>query len=140
MRKQFRFIRWFTQVRSIYNMVHKLCDTWFCYYKVLACSPRFTHNDHNTSQLILMSQVEKQWTLVNLYASVDRGSLFDKQAKKLLEEFIKLQFKDCVVENRKHACLDKVRDFLTLPNLQILCLDEWRFDMQEAYGFCFNQV
>ena len=40
---------------------------------------------------------------------------------------------DFVVENNKRACLVKVRDYSTLPNVRMLCFDEGFEDFDIRY-------
>ncbi|KAL4563118.1 hypothetical protein LXL04_027151 [Taraxacum kok-saghyz] len=69
------------------------------------------------------------------YASVVSGNLKPhSQPKEKVEEVVlELMSGDFVVTNRLTACYGKARDFPTLPNLKLLCMDEGFDEVELRY-------
>ena len=143
MGKQFGFVR-FSNVRSFDQMINCLCEVWFRTYKMFASSPRFKKKE-DTNRLkkkielkISQNPVYNSQVLspLNSYASIVKGTHVANASKAHIEEIIDLSYGDFIVEKYNRACLVKARDFHTLPNLCMLCLDEGfeDFDMKYVGG------
>ncbi|KAL4565601.1 hypothetical protein LXL04_029703 [Taraxacum kok-saghyz] len=144
MGKRFGFIR-FAGIRSDQEIIEKLNDTWFGYYKLFASVPTYPKQDNAKPKAvhgvkpkpkmpIMKSLVEKRNGDGFSYASVVSGNLksHSQPKEKVKEVVLELMSGDFVVTNRLTACYGKVRDFLTLPNLRLLCMDEG-FDEVELW-------
>lgn len=70
------------------------------------------------------SLVEKHVSLNNSYASVVRGHKAEKFTNDNADTIIDVESGDFITDSKKLACLVKARDFITLPNLGMLCHDE----------------
>lgn len=75
---------------------------------------------------------------VKSYANAVRGPVNYIVNIKEVEEITELTYGDFIVEKRQRACPVKARDFSTLPNLRVLCLDEGfeNFEMRYVGGLC----
>ncbi|KAL4557075.1 hypothetical protein LXL04_035245 [Taraxacum kok-saghyz] len=56
-----------------------------------------------------------------------------KQQEAKEEPILEIKAGDFVVTEKKCACYGKARDFLTLPNLRMLCMDEWFDEVEVRY-------
>lgn len=122
--KRFGFIR-FVGVADIDRMIISLCDVWFGYYKMFFSTPRVSNSDKPSPTIFhTASKMEKIVTLKHSYVSVVRGTPTITPVNDKVDEIIHISFGDFTVEKRKRACFVKARDFLTLPNLRMLCFDE----------------
>lgn len=72
----------------------------------------------------LSAKVDKFVSPPHFYANVVTCALKDKLVFDKVDDIIYLTSGDLIVEKSKRACLVKARDFLTLPNLWMLCFDE----------------
>lgn len=130
--KRFGFIR-FVEVSDSELMIKNLRQIWFGYYKLFASFPRIS----NPSNLKIKGgnsrvHVEKHAGSLLSYASVVKG-IGDNTILQNKDESIQISAGDFIVEKRKRACLIKGRDFLTLPNLRMLCFDEGFEDFDIRY-------
>ncbi|CAI9294632.1 unnamed protein product [Lactuca saligna] len=109
MGRRFGFVR-FSNVRNEDRMIKCLCE-----------------------KLLYNSQVSSS---INSYASIVKGTGVVNGSKAQIQEVIELSFGDFIVKKYKKVCLVKARDFLTLPNLHMLSLDEGfeDFDMKFVGG------
>ncbi|CAI9293191.1 unnamed protein product [Lactuca saligna] len=78
-------------------------------------------------------RVEKVASPTLSYANVVRCSSNVKCDKPHMDEVLVLQSDDYIVEKRKRACLVKVRDFITLPNIRLLCYGKGFVDFDVRY-------
>ncbi|KAL4586055.1 hypothetical protein LXL04_010686 [Taraxacum kok-saghyz] len=134
MGKRFGFVR-FVEVRDEQVVLQQLNDTWFGFYKLFASTPRFSKGNYNQKSTMhvktktqiptVKSKVERRHVGGNSYASIVRGGADSKQQPSMhVEDVIDLPSGDFVVIEKKRACFGRARDFLTLPNLRLLCMDE----------------
>ncbi|CAI9283438.1 unnamed protein product [Lactuca saligna] len=137
--KRFGFVR-FSNVRSEDRMIKCLCEVWFGTYKMFASSPQFKKEDINPLQkkidlkssgkIVHNSQVSSS---LNSYASIVKGTGVVNGNNEQIQEVIELSSGDFIVERYDRACLVKAIDFLILPNLRMLCLDEGFEDFNMKY-------
>ncbi|CAI9292934.1 unnamed protein product [Lactuca saligna] len=123
--KRFGFVR-FMDVTDTDRMIRELCNIWFGYHKLFAAVPRLSkksksHAPHATegNSRVNENSVGNSVTYANVVKGV--GGKFIPNKK---DEVIQVSAGDFIVEKTNRACLIKGRDFLTLPNLQMLCYDE----------------
>ncbi|CAI9260933.1 unnamed protein product [Lactuca saligna] len=121
--KRFGFIR-FCRVLDCDSLIIQLREVWFGSYKLFASLPHSLANNSQTSQPIIFSTAVQSDDWVKSYANVVRGSLHDTKNSKNTGEIIELTPGDFIVEKKQTTCLIKARDFSTLPNLRVLCMDE----------------
>ncbi|CAI9301814.1 unnamed protein product [Lactuca saligna] len=101
--KRFVFIR-FADVNDPDRMIRDLCGIWFGYHKLFAAVPGFSKNSKPHAP----------------HATEGNSR-------------VKEQNGDFIVEKRHRACFIRGRDFLTLPNLRMLCYDEGFEDFDICY-------
>ncbi|CAI9265570.1 unnamed protein product [Lactuca saligna] len=124
-------------------MIKQLCDVWFGTYKLFASSPRFQKEGTKQPKKQIVSKIVDHPihtfhvpSPVKSYISIVKGTALENCSKTQMEEIIDLSSRDFVMEKGKCACLVKAIDFLTLPNLYMLCLEErfQDFDMKYVDG------
>lgn len=121
-------------MRDIDNMIKKLYDVWFGYYNLFASTPRFSKPKKPSPRICPMqSKVEKIVSTQNSYASIFRGVPKDKIVNETADDIIYLSSMEFIVEKRNRACFVKAKDYLTLPNLWMLCFDEVFKDFDIRY-------
>ncbi|KAL4563688.1 hypothetical protein LXL04_027733 [Taraxacum kok-saghyz] len=136
MGKRFGFVR-FVDVKGDQLIVDQLNEVWFGYYKLFASIPRYpkdtvkkNRTTHETQMPSTMHKVKSTVEKINhkgtSYASVLSGKQNEQSPHITKKEVavLELQSGDFVVDNGAKACLAKARDFATLPNLRLLCMDE----------------
>ncbi|KAL4582237.1 hypothetical protein LXL04_006781 [Taraxacum kok-saghyz] len=150
MGKRFGFVR-FEEVKNEQGILDQLNETWFGFYKLFASTPRFSKGQpvqKNAMQVrrtvhapTVKSTVERRTDLGNSYANVLRGGSVPKQQPPMqthqqppqpteqVEEILDLQSGDFAITDNSRACFGKARDFPTLPNLRLLCMDEGFVDV-----------
>ncbi|KAL4565680.1 hypothetical protein LXL04_029783 [Taraxacum kok-saghyz] len=155
MGKRFGFVR-FVEVRDEQGILDQLNETWFGFYKLFASTPRFLKGQpvqKNSMQVrrtvhapTVKSTVERRTDLGNSYANVLRGGSVPKQQPPMqthqqppqpteqVEEILDLQSGDFVIIDNNRACFGKTRDFPTLPNLRLLCMDEGFVEVDLRYA------
>ena len=149
--KRFGFVR-FVDIKNDQEILQQLNDTWFGYYKLFASVPRFPKQPHKPRVVqaakpipnmqnmkptlnTLKSTVEKRNDAGNSYASVVSGKAnsHSQPIHETEEVVLELLSGDFVVDNRMLACYGKARDFPTLPNLRLLCMDEGFEEVELRY-------
>ncbi|CAI9289609.1 unnamed protein product [Lactuca saligna] len=101
---------------------------------MFASLPRFSKPEIPTlMNRSLPTEVDRFVSPPNSYSNVVTSALKDKLGFDKVDDIIHITSWDFIVEISKHACLVKARDFLTLPNLWMLCFDEGFEDFDIRY-------
>ncbi|KAL4569159.1 hypothetical protein LXL04_024790 [Taraxacum kok-saghyz] len=140
--KRFGFVR-FVEVENVQRILGQLNDTWFGFYKLFAAVPRYPQGSKpvpkNTQQpapvQVMKSKIHKPGESFS-YANVVRGQQTVKEVKRdasKSEKVLDLSSGDFIITENNTACYGKARDFLTLPNLRLLCMDEGFEEIELRY-------
>ncbi|KAL4574379.1 hypothetical protein LXL04_021208 [Taraxacum kok-saghyz] len=155
--KRFGFVR-YVDVPDDQKIVAQMNDIWFGYYKLFASLPRYSKPDGRNPRMVhdkqprkpsvvhvkqprpimykVKSTVEKRHGDSMSYANVLSGKPSGTSKVKDVVD-MELQSGDFVITDGSSACLAKARDFLTLPNLRLLCMDEGFEDVDlDISGTC----
>ncbi|KAL4574367.1 hypothetical protein LXL04_021196 [Taraxacum kok-saghyz] len=147
--KRFGFVR-FAEVENVQHILGQLNEIWFGFFKLFAAVPRYPQGVQPVPQgakpvprttkqpatkKTMKSKIHKPGESFS-YANVVRGQQTRPEVRKEAsksEQVLDLNSGDFIITESNTACNGKVRDFLTLPNLRLLCMDEGFDDLELRY-------